>query len=143
MAPVFGDAMAGRATRKILIVEDDPDIRETLRLYLEAAGYNVSSAANGEEALRLLDRSAKPCLILLDMMMPVMDGWAFLAALGENEALAAVPVAVVTAYPSEITSEMPWDQVEEVLRKPVDLRELMETVQEHCGPPPRACSNPR
>jgi CheY-like chemotaxis protein len=123
--------MAGPGARKILIVEDDPDIRETLQAYLETNGYGVAAAANGEEALTVLDGGESPCLILLDMMMPVMDGWAFLAAIGESESLASVPVAVVTAY----TSQTPTEGVEEVLRKPVDLTALMETVREHCGPP--------
>jgi CheY-like chemotaxis protein len=123
--------MAGPTEWKIMIVEDDPDIRETLQTYLESSGYGVASAANGQEALKLLDGDDRPCLILLDMMMPVMDGWAFLAALGEDDTLSSVPVAVVTAY----TSQTPTEGVEEVLRKPVDLGALMETVREHCGPP--------
>ena len=117
--------------RPILVVEDDEDIRETLQMYLQSSGYDVATAANGQEALDVLTETEPPCLILLDMMMPVMDGWKFLAALGERETLAAVPVVVVTAY----AEKKPTDRVQEVLRKPVDVRALMETVREHCGAP--------
>lgn len=123
--------MSDQTERPILVVEDDEDIRETLQMYLQSSGYSVSTAENGQEALEVLDAMDPPCLILLDMMMPVMDGWKFLAALAEQERLAAVPVVVVTAY----ADKKPTDRVQEILRKPVDVRALMETVREHCGAP--------
>src|SRR5579862_4602951 len=61
----------------ILIVDDDPDIRDSLKEVLEDEGYEVNGVANGREALDYLRKSPRPCVILLDLMMPVMDGWQF------------------------------------------------------------------
>jgi CheY-like chemotaxis protein len=82
----------------VLIVDDDLDIRETLTEILEDRGFAVITAANGLEALQVL-RSAdvKPSVILLDLMMPVMDGYDFLAEYKRDPALASIPVVVVTA----------------------------------------------
>jgi len=86
------------ANHHIVVIEDDEDLRETLRELLEMEGFQVSTACNGLEGLRLIERSSRPCLILLDLMMPVMDGWEFLDTLRQNAAqLAQAPVAVVSA----------------------------------------------
>src|SRR5712691_6808566 len=83
--------------RSILIVEDDDAVREALATFLELQGYDVVEAAHGEEALRQL-RSARPfCMILLDLMMPVMNGWEFRTHLLSDPTLASIPVVVVTA----------------------------------------------
>ena len=124
--------MSDEATeRPILVVEDDEDIRETLQLYLQTSGYAVRTAENGQEALDVLHEGTTPCLILLDMMMPVMDGWKFLTALDGEDRLADVPVVVVTAH----ADQKPGDRVQDILRKPVDVRAMMETVRAHCGAP--------
>src|SRR5690606_42019154 len=65
---------------------------------LEASGYRAAPASNGQVALDLIDTIGKPCLILLDLMMPVMDGWAFLTALDQDDALVEVPIVIVSAY---------------------------------------------
>lgn len=116
----------------ILIVEDDPDIRETIQHLLESAGYGAPAASNGREALDLLDTIARPCLILLDLMMPVMDGWAFLTALDQNEAFSHVPIVIVSAYTDRAAT---LERAQQVLKKPVDIHALMDVVQQHCGPP--------
>ncbi len=116
----------------VLIVEDDPDIRETLQHLLESSGYRAPAAGNGREALDILDSIERPCLILLDLMMPVMDGWAFLTALDQDERLAHLPIVIVSAYTDKAMS---LERAEQVLKKPVDIHALMAVVRQHCGPP--------
>lgn len=124
--------MEGRPDcRTILIVEDDADIRETLQHLLEASGYRAAPASNGKVALDLIDTMGSPCLILLDLMMPVMDGWAFLTALDQNELLADVPIVIVSAYTDKVAS---LERAQQILKKPVDIHALMEVVRQHCGP---------
>ena len=124
--------MEGRPDcRTILIVEDDADIRETLQHLLEASGYRAAPASNGKVALDLIDTMGRPCLILLDLMMPVMDGWAFLSALDQNDGLADVPIVIVSAYTDKVAS---LERAQQILKKPVDIHALMEVVRQHCGP---------
>ena len=116
----------------VLIVEDDPDIRETLQHLLQSSGYEAPAAANGREALDLLGTIPRPCLVLLDLMMPVMDGWAFLTALDQNDSLADVPIVIVSAYTDKAGT---LERAQQVLKKPVDINALMEVVRQHCGGP--------
>jgi CheY-like chemotaxis protein len=81
---------------KVLLVDDDDDFREALDAALRQQGFVVEHAANGREALSVLARS-RPDAVLLDLMMPVMDGWQVLAAMGRDRSLASVPVAVLSA----------------------------------------------
>src|SRR5262245_16233882 len=115
--------------RPVLIVDDDPDIRETLRFVLEDAGYPVYCAENGREALEVLaDLERPPGLILLDLMMPVMSGHEMLRALKAVHALAQIPVTVVTA------SGAPMPPLATgMLKKPVDLDVLLRIVHKSCG----------
>jgi CheY-like chemotaxis protein len=85
---------------KIVVIDDDDDVREVVRELLQAEGCSTAGAANGEEALRLL-RGADwtPGLILLDLQMPIMDGWEFLRAIEEEPKLRRVPLAIMTARP--------------------------------------------
>lgn len=115
----------------VLIVEDDADVREMLEYFFASNGYSTDAAANGREALQCA-ADHRPCVILLDLMMPVMSGWEFRERQLERPELAAVPVVCVTAVHDRKT-------VAERLRvrclsKPVDFGELMATVSEHCGP---------
>ena len=116
----------------ILIVEDDPDIRETLAEILQDEGYSVSGAANGQEALTHL-RSGRPMprLILLDLMMPVMDGWEFRSEQKQDPALAAVPVIVVSGD-GNIAQKALSVEAAGYLGKPIDLDALLETIEAHC-----------
>lgn len=120
-------------TKPILIVEDDRDIRENLQEVLELEGYTVLTASHGREALDLLrDRNPLLGLILLDWMMPVMDGRTFLSAFqSELPGTAAVtPVALFTAIGEQLPPET---IVTATLRKPIDLEVLIRVVGEHCG----------
>ena len=82
-------------TREVLVVDDDPDSRTLLTLALCGAGYDVATAQNGEEALRAA-RNHRPDVILLDLAMPVMDGFAFRAAQLQDPELARIPVLCVS-----------------------------------------------
>lgn len=120
------------ANHHIVVIEDDEDLRETLRDLLEMEGFQVSTACNGLEGLRLIERSSRPCLILLDLMMPVMDGWEFLDTLRQNAAqLAQTPVAVVSAAADLSDVERQYGC--SVLKKPVNLKRLFALAHQHCG----------
>src|SRR5204863_7477007 len=82
---------------KILVVDDDADIREVLREVLTESGRHVLTAANGLEALQILRAGSSPCMVLLDLMMPVMDGYNFLVHQQNDPALAQIPIAVISA----------------------------------------------
>ena len=116
--------------QSILIIEDDESIRETLKLFLEIEGYSVLTAENGKEALNMLAGRRQLCLILVDLMMPVMDGWQFVEAAGADRDLAATPIVVVTAF-AERASGI---RARAILKKPVDLDFLLRMVREYCGP---------
>jgi CheY-like chemotaxis protein len=88
---------SGSPERPILVVEDSDDLRATLRDLLEDEGYAVLTAANGIEALEVLAAGVRPGIILLDLMMPVMDGWEVLAAMQEDAELATLPVLSLSA----------------------------------------------
>lgn len=113
----------------IMIVDDDPDIRETLSLLLEAEGHDVACAANGKEALEKLREGVRPCLILLDLMMPVMDGFQFRAEQQRDAALAPIPVVAITAAGATSASRI---QVEEVLPKPFGLDAVRDAIGRYC-----------
>ena len=122
---------------RILIADDDPDVRESLRLLLELQGYAVDEARNGQEALHRLNTSAPPCVIVLDLMMPVMDGWQFRRAQLEHPTLASVPVLVISAVPAHLqrTTEL---AAHRVFPKPFDYDALLTEVDAICasaGPP--------
>ena len=112
---------------RILVVEDDPIIRTTLAEALEDMGYFVETASNGAEALAKV-RDDSFAAIVLDLMMPVMTGWEFLDACGEDLLAAQIPVAVVSAaYAPGAVASRP--AVSAVLSKPFDLDVLEAIVQ--------------
>ena len=109
---------------KILVVEDDDDIRDSLKELLEEEGYRVDTAANGEQALNRL-RGEAPQLILLDLMMPVMDGWEFHKQLRESPRFSSVPIIVISA--SKFSRE-PLNAAA-FIPKPLDAGVLLETIE--------------
>ena len=116
----------------ILLVEDDFAIRETVADVLTGEGFEVACARDGADALRQLgDGSPPPGLILLDLMMPVMDGWSFRSAQREDPRLAAIPVVLVsTGAGAEGTLEALAP--DGLLPKPFDLDQLIEVVGRYC-----------
>jgi CheY-like chemotaxis protein len=115
----------------VLVVDDDPDIRSTIADILALRGYKVTAAANGLEALEHLRKGLRPCVILLDLMMPILNGWEFCAEQRRDEALAALPVVIISGDGS--TNRKAADLgVTGFLRKPLELAAILEVVQAHC-----------
>ena len=122
------------SNKLVMIVDDDRDVRDSVCEALEDHGYQTIGASHGKEALELLRSSAaKPCIIVLDMMMPVMDGWAFRAAQREDSTLSSIPVLVLTAHSSASETAHEMGAVG-FLRKPVSLQELLTAVEQACRP---------
>lgn len=114
--------------RSILIVEDEKGIQEVLKIALEMEGYEVYTADNGKMGLEILPTIPTPCLILLDLMMPVMNGWQFAEVISNDTALATIPMVIVTAYGDRARS-IPSKGI---LKKPIDLDSLLTTVKKWC-----------
>jgi CheY-like chemotaxis protein len=121
-----------RATQQILVIEDDSDIREDLAELLRDQGYRVVTARNGAEALEHL-RSEPPCLILLDLMMPVMDGWEFRRRMLADDRLANVPTVLLTGA-TEPEQHAFTLNVDDVMTKPIRLDRLYATIDRYCDP---------
>ena len=119
----------------VLVIEDDSDIRTALIDVLNEHGYEAVGAINGLDALQKLraPQEKKPCVIVLDLMMPVMDGRAFREEQLNSPELASIPVVVVTAYRDIIDQAM---RITDFLRKPLDLDDLVATVRRYCAPAP-------
>jgi CheY-like chemotaxis protein len=115
----------------VLVVDDDPDIRSAIADILELRGYEVTAAANGLEALEHLRNGLRPCVILLDLMMPILNGWEFCAEQRRDEALAALPVVVISGdgNTNRKAAEL---GVAGFLRKPLELTAIVEVVELHC-----------
>jgi len=110
----------------VLVVDDDADIRESLRMALECEGFDVRTAANGVQAVANME-AERPCFVILDLMMPVMDGWEVAERMHMEERLASIPVCVVTATPEWAPTDS-----ECVMQKPIDLRRLLALVHDWC-----------
>ena len=118
--------------KAVLIVDDDADIRGAVLETLEDEGYLVLSARNGKEALELLrSLPVQPGLILLDMMMPVMDGLGFRAEQLNDPSIAEIPVVVMTAD-SHVAMKAATLQAAAFLKKPVELEELFAVAKQFC-----------
>jgi CheY-like chemotaxis protein len=116
-----------KSTKTVVVVEDEEDICETLRDVFEDEGYNVGVASNGLEALALIRRLPdKPCIVILDLMMPIMDGNEFYRELKADPAFDDVPVVITTSDPSRAPSGV------FIMRKPVKLDLLLDTVRKCC-----------
>jgi len=113
----------------VLLVEDDLDLQSMMEHLLRFEGFTPVTAVNGREALRLLKSGTEPEAILLDLMMPVMDGWAFRRAQKSDAEIAGIPVIVLTAAANVSHDEL---DVVAVFRKPVDFDELMVVLRGLC-----------
>jgi CheY-like chemotaxis protein len=122
----------------ILVVDDEAQIRFVISELLSDEGYTVAQAANGREALIYL-QTAKPLpsLILLDMMMPILNGWEFLRIQQRNPVFAPIPVVVISAFRALAESAAALG-VQQALAKPLDLDRLLATIERYCpsAPPP-------
>jgi CheY-like chemotaxis protein len=122
---------------KVLIVEDDTDLRDALSQILEDEGYRVWSAEHGLDALERLRDGSRPCLILLDLTMPVMNGWQFRAEQQLDPQLASIPVVVISAG-ANLAEQLQPLGVQDYLRKPIQLGQLLATVRRYCETIPAA-----
>lgn len=113
----------------VLVVDDDDALRDIVCEAISDAGYAVEQAGNGQEAMAKM-REASPCIVLLDLMMPVMDGWEVVAAMNLDPSLAAVPVCVVSAQDRVAPPPTACS-----LKKPVSIAKLIDTVSLYCGKP--------
>jgi two-component system alkaline phosphatase synthesis response regulator PhoP len=114
------------STGRVLVVDDEDDIRELCRVNLEFEGYEVIDAADGEAALQLA-RNEQPDVIFLDLMMPKMDGWDVLRHLKEDDGTAAIPVILLTAKTGENEQMRGWQEgILEYVSKPFNPLSLVE-----------------
>jgi CheY-like chemotaxis protein len=114
----------------LLVVDDDTDLRKTMREILEASGYRVEEAGHGKEALTALRAGLRPCLIILDLMMPEMDGYEFKRRHDADPELAQIPVLVVTAF--RVPPQWEADATTEVMHKPFDIKRILTVVEKYC-----------
>lgn len=120
-------ATAANSPSVVLIVEDEEESRETLRELLELEGLVVQTAANGREGLDAIAAlDGRLCVVLLDLFMPVMDGWQVVDALRREGRLGSVRVVIVTSAAHRAPPGVP------VLEKPLDIARLMEAIQQTC-----------
>jgi CheY-like chemotaxis protein len=114
--------------KEICIVEDDPDIRDVLASLFEMEGYAVETAANGREALDLLHRkNTLPCVVLLDLMMPVMNGWEFIDEARRNYSNSSLPIVIMSAIAEQARPLA--SQVSGFVKKPTDISTLLNLVK--------------
>jgi two-component system, sensor histidine kinase and response regulator len=119
----------------ILIVDDEVDIRDSLCEFFEDEGYTVATAANGAEALELLASGELPCVIILDLLMPVLDGNEMYERMQADPRLAQLPVIISTSDPRRAPSGVL------TMKKPVSLLRLASTVRQFCTASPRAAGS--
>lgn len=114
----------------VLVVDDDSQVRESLGVLLELHGYPVATAEDGDEALDLIRSGVRPCVILLDLMMPRKDGYQFREEQSRDAAMAHIPVVVCSAVLDlESTARI---QAEHYLSKPIDIGALLSLVGRYC-----------
>ena len=116
----------------VLIVDDEEDTRELIRDLLEAKGFSVATAEDGQKALTAIAAVPRVCLMILDLLMPNMDGFEVLQRLAANPDAPNVPVWVSTSAPDLVPAGIPC------LPKPVDVQQLVDLVRAHCAAAPCA-----
>lgn len=130
--PLHGQRFGETVSWALLLVDDDDDVRDELAAIFEARGFQTISARNGAEALRIAaEQGLKPAVIVLDLLMPVMDGQEFLERQAHAGLLADVPVIVLTAQPDR--ARRIRKAVHAVLEKPFRLPVLLGMIQDLCG----------
>jgi CheY-like chemotaxis protein len=116
----------GTESACVLVVDDEEDVRETLRDLVEMCGCSAIVARNGAEALELM-AERRPCMIILDLLMPVMSGVEMLEAMRREPALAELPVVISTSAPERAPAGVP------VLKKPLDIDSFMSWLRRNCA----------
>lgn len=112
--------------KRVLIIDDSIDILSSMRLFLEVNGFDVSTAENGKIALEQLHTDQiLPDVIILDTMMPIMDGFEFRKEQLKNKKFAQIPTLVTTALPTNAIAEIDHEQFPHILKKPIDVEEIL------------------
>lgn len=119
--------MSQNCTGVVLIVDDEEDTRELIRDILEARGYRVATAEDGVEALGVMSKTPRICLVILDLLMPRMDGFEVLKRLAAGPERRELPIWISTSMPDRVPAGM------RCLPKPVDVERLLSLVDEHCA----------
>jgi CheY-like chemotaxis protein len=114
---------------RILIVDDDEEIRESLGELLKDEGFEIVEAGDGLDALARLSEETLPNVILLDLMMPNMDGWKFHSEIQKDAALASIPIVIMTAAGDGVASTI---DVKDILHKPFTLEQVMAVISRLC-----------
>jgi two-component system, chemotaxis family, chemotaxis protein CheY len=115
----------------VLVVEDDPELLLSLSEVIESEGYSVACARHGLEALGRLRGGVRPSVILLDLMMPIMNGWQFRYEQRQDSDLAKIPVVVVSAK-SDSQQHAAWLEADGYISKPIDLDLLFDMLARYC-----------
>ena len=118
----------GTHISSILVVEDDIDIRSALVQILRMEGHETAEAANGKEALEYIRNNPRPCMVLLDMMMPVMTGRQFLDVFKDEPESSSIPVIIISAVADRIDTS----GAQEFIRKPLEVSKLLEVIAKYC-----------
>ena len=121
--------------KTVLVIEDDRDTRAILGEILVSEGYEAIEVEAADAAMKYLGSHSAPCLVLLDLRLPRMNGVAFLQWLNKQEELKKLPVAVISSMRVEAEKEPFRDHVVAVLRKPFTLEDVLELIDSHCGVP--------
>jgi CheY-like chemotaxis protein len=114
-------------TGYILVVDDDADLRDTLLMLLKQNGFTAKAAANGRAALDEVN-AERPSLVLLDLMMPEMNGWQFVEHVRQDPRLGSLPIVIMTAHKPDGLPALPS---EDVLHKPFNVAQLLATIDRH------------
>jgi CheY-like chemotaxis protein len=115
----------------VLVVEDDPELLHSVSEVLQSEGYRVARARHGLEALGRLRGGARPSVILLDLMMPIMNGWQFRYEQRQDSDLSKIPVVVVSAM-SDSRQHAEWLEADGYISKPIDVDVLLGTLRRYC-----------
>ena len=122
----------------ILVVDDDPDLVEAVSMKLEAKGYKVATAYDGEEAMAKINEE-KPALVVLDVMMPKKNGWVVCDEIKNDKDLKDIVVVMLTAVADSVKTtnythhDGKTTLADDYIPKPIDLDKLMEIINDHCG----------
>ena len=131
MPSAHGHCLARDHAHRILVVDDNGNTRDSLCLLLQSEDYDAEGVENGREALRVLRDGYEACLILLDLMMPVMDGWAFRVEQRQDPSLKDIPVVVLSAAMNPAQEAARLGAIAG-LGKPLDLTRLLDLVAQYC-----------
>ncbi|MES2802095.1 MAG: response regulator [Bdellovibrionota bacterium] len=119
---------------KILLIEDDIDIQDNLKAFLEMENFEVEAADNGKQAIELLQKEGRPRLILLDLMMPIMNGYEMLAEMKKQNLFQDQPIPIILLSAATDIEETAREQVVKFIRKPIALDKLLLTIKEIHSP---------